>query len=82
MCEYVAVYIYIYIYIHTHTHTHTHTDMPYIVYSFVFAIIPSVKTFVSRLQQTPNNVSEQSRIWRKVEFADVHKPLGLVLSGW
>lgn len=61
-----------FLYIYTHIYA----------YSFVFSIFPSVKTFVSRLEQTPGDVSEQRRILRNnVEFADAHKPQSLVLTG-
>ena len=53
-CSYYVMCVNIFLYTHTH--------MPYMVYSFVFAIFPSVKTFVSRLEQTPGDVSEQRRI--------------------
>jgi hypothetical protein len=43
------------------THTHTHMYAIYGIF-FVFDIFPSVKTFGSRLEQTPGNVSEQRRI--------------------
>jgi len=55
VCEHFSVY--------THTHTYIYIYIYiYMVYSFVFAMFPSVKTFVSRLEQTPSNVSEQRGI--------------------